>query len=45
LKIKKITDQETVAETFNEYFVTIAAKVNRLSKNNLMKNEGDKIDR
>jgi len=34
LKVKKITDQQTVVETFNEYFVAIAENVKRRSKNN-----------
>jgi len=42
---KKITDQQTIAETFNVYFVAITAKVNRLSKNNLIKDEDDNRDR
>ena len=42
---KKITDQQTIAETFNEYFVAITEKVNRLSKNNLIIDEDDNIDR
>jgi len=42
---KKITAQQTIAETFNEYFVAIAEKVNRLSKNNLIKDEDDNIAR
>jgi len=32
---KKITDQ-TIAETFNEYFVVIVENVKRQSKNNLI---------
>jgi len=33
---KKITGQQTIAGTFNEYFVAIAENVKRQSKNNLI---------
>jgi hypothetical protein len=41
---KKITDQQSIAETFNEYFVAITENVNRQSKNNLIIDEDDNID-
>ena len=33
---RKITDQQTIAETFNEYFVAIAENAKRQNKNNLI---------
>jgi len=39
---KKITDQQTIAATFNEYFITIAEKVERQIKNNFI-NDGSDI--
>jgi len=44
LKVKKITDQQTIAETFNEYFIVIAENVNRQSKNNLINDDNDNMD-
>ena len=44
MKVKKITDQQTVAETFNEYFVAIAENVNIQSKNNLINDDNDNMD-
>jgi hypothetical protein len=41
---KKITDQQTIAETFNEYFVAIAENVKRQSKNNCTKDDNDNMD-
>jgi hypothetical protein len=40
---RKTTDQQTIAETFNEYFVAIAENVKRQSKNNLI-NDDNSID-
>jgi hypothetical protein len=40
LKVEKITDQQTVAETCNEYFVAMAEDVKRKSKNYLL-NDGN----
>jgi hypothetical protein len=37
LKVKKITDEQTIAENFNEYFVAIAENVKRKRKNNFIK--------
>ena len=41
---KKITDQQTIAETLNEYFVAIAENVKRHSKNNLINDDNDNMD-
>ena len=41
---KKFTDQQTVAETFIEYFVAIAENVKRQSKNNLPNDGNDNIE-
>ena len=41
---KKITDQHTISESLNEYFVTIAENVNRQSKNNLINDDNDNMD-
>jgi len=41
---RKITDQQTIAETFNEYFVAITENVNRQSKNNLINDDNNSID-
>ena len=35
LKIKKITNQQTIVEIFNEYFISIANNIHRQSTNNL----------
>ena len=43
LKVKKITDQKTIAETCNEYFVAIAENVKRQSKNNFINDDSDNI--
>ena len=44
MKVKKVTDQQTIAETFNENFVAIAENVNRQSKNNLSNDDNDNMD-
>ena len=44
MKVKKITDQQTIAETFNEYFIAIAENVERQSKNNLINDNNNSID-
>ena len=41
---KKITDQQTIAETFNECFVAIAKNGKRQSKNNLINDDNDNMD-
>jgi len=41
---KKITDQQTIAETFNEYFITIAENVKRQVKNNFINVDNDTMD-
>ena len=41
---KKITDQQTIAETFNKYFVAIAENVNRQSKNNQINDDNGNMD-
>jgi hypothetical protein len=41
---KKFTDQQTIAETFNEYFVAIAENVKRQSKNNFINDDNDNMD-
>jgi hypothetical protein len=41
---KKITDQQTIAEIFNKYFIAIAENVNRQSKNNLINDDNDNTD-
>ena len=41
---KKITDQQTSADTFNEYFVAITGNVKRQSKNNLINYDNDNMD-
>ena len=38
---KKITDQQTTAEIFNEYFVSIAENINRQKKSELIYNVDD----
>jgi hypothetical protein len=38
---RKMTDQQTIAETFNGYFVAIAAYVNRQTKNNHINNDNN----
>ena len=43
MKVKKITDQQTIAETFNEHFVAIAENVKRQSKNNLINDDNDNM--
>jgi hypothetical protein len=40
---EKITDQQTVAETFNEYFVAIAENFKRQSKNNFTNDDSNNI--
>ena len=41
---KKITDQQTIAETFNEYFIAITKNINRQSKNNLINDDNNNMD-
>jgi len=41
---KKITDQQTIAETFNEYFITIVENVKRQIKNNFINGDNDTMD-
>jgi hypothetical protein len=41
---KKITDQQTIAETFNEYFVAITENVKRQSENNIINDDNDNMD-
>ena len=41
---KEITDQKTIAETFNEYFIAIAENVKRQSKNNFINNDNYTMD-
>ena len=41
---RKITDQQSISETFNEYFVAITENVKRQSKNNLIINGNDNMD-
>jgi len=41
---KKITDQQTIAETFKEYFVATAENVKGQSKNNFTKDDNDNMD-
>ena len=40
---KKITDQQTVAETFNDYFVAIAENVQKQSDNNLINDDNNSM--
>jgi hypothetical protein len=41
---RKITDKQTIAENFNEYFVAVAENVKRRSKNNLINDDNNSID-
>ena len=41
---KKITDQQTIAETFNEYFIATVENVKRQSKNNSINEDNDTMD-
>jgi len=41
---KEITDQQTIAETFNDYFIAIAENVKRQSKNNFINGDNDTMD-
>jgi len=41
---KKITDQQTIAETFNEYFIAVAENVERQSKNIIINDDNHSID-
>ena len=41
---RKIADQQTIAETFNEYFGAITENVKRWSKNNLINDDNTSID-
>ena len=40
----KMTDQQTVAETFDEHFVATAGNVTGQSKNNLINHDNNNID-
>jgi hypothetical protein len=40
----KITDQQTIVENFNEYFVAITENVKRQSKNNLINDDNDNME-
>jgi hypothetical protein len=44
VEVKKITDQQTIAETFNEYFVAITGNVKRQSENNLINDDNNSMD-
>ena len=44
MKVKKITDQQTIAESFNEYFITIVENVKRQSKNNSINEDNDTME-
>jgi hypothetical protein len=41
---KKITDKQTIAETFNDYFVAIAKNVKRQRKNNFFNDDNNGVD-
>jgi hypothetical protein len=41
---KKITDQQTIAEIFNEYFVAIAENVKEQNKNYFINDDNDTMD-
>ena len=41
---KTITDQQTIVETFNEYFIATAENVKRQSKNNFINDDNDTMD-
>jgi hypothetical protein len=41
---RKITDQEIIAETFNEYFVAITENAKGQSKNNLINDDNNSMD-
>jgi hypothetical protein len=41
---KKITDQQTIAEMFNDYFVAIAENVKRQRKNNFINDDNNSVD-
>ena len=41
---RKITEQQIIAETFNEYFVGIAENVKRKIKNNLINDDNNSFD-
>jgi len=41
---RKITDQQTIAENFNEYFVAITENVQRQSKNNIINDDNHSMD-
>ena len=44
LKVKKIADQQTIAETFNEYFVVIAENVKRQRQNDFINDDNNSVD-
>jgi len=41
---RKITDQQSIAENFNDYFVAFAENVNRQSENNLISDDNNSMD-
>jgi len=41
---KRFADQQTIAKTFNEYFVAITKNVKRQSKNNLINDDDNNMD-
>jgi hypothetical protein len=41
---KKIADQQTVVETFNDYFVAVAENVKRQRKNNFINDDNNSVD-
>jgi hypothetical protein len=41
---KKITDQQTIAEMFNDYFVAIAENVKRQRKSNFINDDNNSVD-
>jgi len=41
---KKITDQQTIGEIFNEYFVAIAENVKRQRKNHFINDDNNSVD-
>jgi hypothetical protein len=41
---KKITDQQTIAETCNDYFVAIAENIKRQRKNNFINDDNSSVD-
>jgi len=41
---RKITDQQTIVETFNEYFAAVAENAKRQTKSNLINDDNNSID-